>query len=97
MKGKSNYDLEDDDDVAIVNVDFSGFIPINVTIPQGGTVTWMAVNGYNVQVVEDGATPYFSSPDPLTTYSFTFNSVGVWHYHNSHNISQTGTVTVIPK
>jgi plastocyanin len=42
-----------------------------------------------------GASSSFDQCAAGNSYSFTFNKVGTWQYHNHLNASQTGTVVVV--
>lgn len=73
---------------------------------QSGSPMWVASAMHPTHVVYDntdlekhcaagytGPTP-FDQCKPGTTYSFTFNEVGTWGYHNHSNASQFGKIIV---
>jgi plastocyanin len=76
-----------------------------VTAP-GADEMWVASNPHPIHNAYDGTTlsqhcaAGYSGPAPLdqcsagTSFSFTFNQVGTWGYHNHGNHSDTGTVVV---
>ena len=76
------------------------FVPANVTIAAGGSVTWTwASSGHNV--VGDNGTPARSGAlaNAGTTYTATFLTAGVYHYyceaHGAPNgVGMSATVTV---
>ena len=98
-------------------VTFNGhaFSPANVTIAQGGTVTftstggnmWVASdphpihNGYDGTTQEQHCAPGYAGAAPFdqcvpgTSFTFTFNKVGTWGYHDHLSASLGGTVTVV--
>jgi plastocyanin len=98
-----------------VTYDGSTFSPQNVTVAQGGTVTWTSTgggmwvasdpsslqNGYDGTTMEQhcalgypGAAP-FDECASGASYSFTFNKVGTWGYHDHLNEGAEGSVTVV--
>lgn len=83
----------------------SGFSPKEITIKAGDTVNfvnessksfWPASNPHPVHTdyPEFDAKKDISAGD---TYSFKFEKVGTWGYHNHKNPSQIGTVIVTTK
>jgi len=73
----------------------TGFVPKDVTIALGDTVTWTNADTRNRRVVSTQAP--FASPvlAPGQTFSFTFTKVGKFRYEDSSvNPTQRGTVTV---
>jgi plastocyanin len=79
--------------VAIQNFAFS---PSAITIKKGTQVTWTNKDSVTHTVTEtDGQTgPNSSSVNSGSSYSFTFNTAGTYHYHCSIHPDMTGTVTV---
>ncbi len=80
----------------------SGYEPKEVTIHQGDVVTWVNESGEFHWPASDlhpthGVYPEF---DPLTPiapgdeWSFKFDKVGVWKYHDHIRANKTGTITV---
>ena len=67
---------------------------------------WVASAGHPTHTVYDGTSeadhcaPNYAGPIPFdqcasgTSYSFTFDKVGTWKYHNHANSAQFGTVIV---
>jgi plastocyanin len=67
---------------------------------------WVASGNHPTHTVYDGTSeeehcaPGYSGAAPFdqcsnsSSYSFTFDEVGSWNYHNHTNASQTGTVVV---
>lgn len=100
---------------ATVIFDGSGFSPSNVTVAQGGTVTftsqggemWVASdphpihNGYDGTTLQQHCASGYAGPAPFdecapgTSFTFTFNKVGTWGYHDHLDHSAMGTVTVV--
>jgi len=98
-------------------ITFNGsvFSPANVTVAQGGTVTWTSTggdmwvasdpdpiqNGYDGTTLEQHCAPGYTGVAPFdqcsagTSFSFTFNRVGTWSFHDHLDESVGGTVTVI--
>ncbi|HKT60965.1 MAG TPA: plastocyanin/azurin family copper-binding protein [Gemmatimonadales bacterium] len=91
--------------IQVISVDNDGgnrFVPTNLTVVVGTTVTWEWVDNlfaHNV-VPDDASTPaqsggLVSGPH---TYEYTFNAIGTFQYHcQAHgSAGMVGTVTVIP-
>lgn len=86
----------------IVEITSSGFSPKTLTINSGDKVTWInkgstnswpASNNHPTHTIYSG----FDSLGALSTgesYSFTFENVGAWNYHNHLIPSKQGTVIV---
>ena len=87
-----------------VEVTSSGFNPGTLEINQGDKVTWTnkgSVEGWPASAVHPTHTVYpgFDAKRGLKTgesYSFTFDKVGSWGYHDHLNPSTKGTVIVKP-
>jgi len=90
--------------VQVISQDAQGgnrFVPANLTVVLGTTVTWQWVDNifaHNV-VPDDGSTPA-QSGTLITgphTYEYTFNALGTYHYHcQLHGGSgMVGTITVV--
>jgi plastocyanin len=77
-----------------VSIKEAGFIPAQVTIANGDTVTWTNNDTEARQVVADGG--QFTSPaiKPGDTYSFRFTRAGTVNYHDQIKIAQKGTISV---
>ena len=80
----------------------AGYEPKEVTIKQGDVVTWVNESGEFHWPASDlhpthGVYPEF---DPLTPiapdeeWSFRFDQVGTWKYHDHIRANKTGTITV---
>lgn len=93
--------------IQVISQDQNGgnrFAPANLIVTLGTTVTWQWIDNifpHNV-VPDDGSTPAQSGS--LTSaphsYQFTFNALGVYHYHcQAHGAAggsgMSGTVTVV--
>ena len=77
------------------------FNPKTVTIPVGTTVTWTNLDIHPQQVSSSvtqtaGPGSIFLSPVLQTndTYSFTFNTTGVYQYFDTYYTNMIGTITV---
>ena len=86
-----------------VTVDIKNFAfsPQMVTIAKESTVTWVNQDAFEHEVVNDasgstaqGAIFNSGSLGKGASYSFTFNTPGVYPYHCSIHPSMTGTITV---
>ncbi len=79
-----------------------GFSPSSITVKKGTTVTWTNKDTDPVWVASNPHPTHTDLPgfdakkqvQPNETYSFTFEKVGNWGYHNHMNPSQGGTVVV---
>ncbi len=96
--------------VILVTYNDNGFSPANVSIPKGGTVIFRNYSSKKLRVasnphpshdgypVKNGCveSTFDSCSDipPKISWSFTFDSPGVWSYHNHLNPSQSGIITV---
>jgi plastocyanin len=87
---------------ATVEVLNNRFAPIDVTIQEGGTVTWVWPSGsVNHNVTPDGTEPSPSGPpeNGPAQHSYTFNTPGTFAYHcqvhgAEGGVGMSGTVTV---
>jgi plastocyanin len=77
------------------------FVPANLTVVLGTTVTWQWVDqaaAHNV-VPDDNMTPPTSGTltDAPHSYQYTFTALGTFHYHcQAHgSTGMTGTITVV--
>jgi plastocyanin len=79
-----------------VTIQDFAFSPSAITVKKGATVTWTNKDSAAHTVTEtdsqDG--PKSGDLESGKSYSFTFNTVGTFHYHCSIHPSMTGTVTV---
>jgi|GEM_PF-3136105 len=78
-----------------VTIQNFAFMPDNVTVPMGTTVTWTNSDTTAHTVTGDTTGgPQSGSLQPGATYSFTFNQNGVYPYHCSIHPMMTGAVVV---
>ncbi|HEY5600784.1 MAG TPA: cupredoxin domain-containing protein [Patescibacteria group bacterium] len=84
-----------------VSVTDNGFEPSSVTIGAGQTVTFTNNSSNPVFVASDPHPTHTNLPEFQSknvavgeSYSFTFNQLGSWGYHNHLNPSVRGTVVV---
>jgi plastocyanin len=86
-----------------VNYTNSGFSPKTITIKKGDAVTFVNESSGGMSVASDPHpthTDYpefdqFKSPEKgQKSYTFVFDKVGSWGYHNHLNPSMVGTVVV---
>ncbi len=77
-----------------VSIKQAGFIPAQVTVAAGDTVTWTNNDTESRQVVADGG--QFTSPaiKPGDTYSFRFTRAGTVNYHDQVKTAHKGTISV---
>ena len=89
-----------------LTVTFTGgsFTPNSLTIKKGWTVKFVN-KGQSSMWVASGPHPMHTNYPAFDqrasvgsegSYSFTFDKVGTWKYHNHLNSSQTGTIVVEP-
>jgi len=79
----------------IVVKEFS-FVPQNITVPVGTTITWIN-NGSEDHTVSSDTGVFSGSVSPGKTFSFTFTTSGVFNYHCGIHPEMIGTVTVTAK
>ncbi len=77
----------------------SGFSPASVTIKKGQTVNFVNKSSSQMYVASNPHPIHTDYPgfDELSagdSYSFTFDKVGTWGYHNHINPAQKGSVVV---
>ncbi|MDP2684915.1 MAG: hypothetical protein Q8P20_07830 [bacterium] len=77
------------------------FNPSVVTVKVGDTVTWVNKDDIDRQVASDPHPTHTALPDLESNalsvsdvYTFTFDEVGTWFYHDHLNPIQKGTVIV---
>lgn len=89
--------------VAVVDVTSAGFVPATIMVKQGQTVDWLNQDSQPHQPITDpypidNGLPGFMAPSPLNTgdtYSFTFEHVGTFTYHDQlHPFNIKGTIMV---
>ena len=97
-----NSEGETGNQVFIVEITSSGFSPQTLEISQGDTVTWTNQNSassWPASAIHPTHTLYpgFDSKRGLKngeSYSFTFDKVGTWGYHDHLSPSTKGTIVV---
>jgi plastocyanin len=79
-----------------VQIDNFNFKPKELTIPVGGTVTWVNNDDVPHTATAKGDTPLFDSKalDTDDKYSFTFTQTGTYSYYCKVHPHMTGTITV---
>ncbi|MCH7492736.1 hypothetical protein IID19_04090 [Patescibacteria group bacterium] len=85
----------------IVTYTSDGYLPGNIMISPGGTVTWKNDSDITITVDSDPHPVHTSYPEfnlgsvqAGGELRFTFPNVGEYNYHNHLKASQVGTVTV---
>ena len=88
----------------IVVFDGNAFIPANVAVHVGHTVTWQNKSTQDVWPQADSNQTGTSTREfdprvaihPGASWSYTFNRAGNWPYHNNLNTGAGGVVEVTP-
>ena len=88
---------------ASVTAEDSGFTPKEITVKKGGTVTWTNNSSAKVWVASAMHPDHLIYPefDELTgmnigsTWSYTFDKVGTWGYHDHLKAKNFGKVIVV--
>ncbi len=65
-----------------VQIKSTGFVPANVTINQGDSVTWTNADTKDHQVVSNGGVFASAILKPGKSYTHAFPSGGTYHYHD---------------
>lgn len=79
---------------AIAIKDF-GFNPTSITVAKGTTVTWTNNDSVAHTVTkDDSAGPDSGDVAPGSSYSYTFETPGTYHYHCKIHPEMTGTIIV---
>src|SRR5262245_59487865 len=65
-----------------VTIKAAAFSPTSVTIKTGDRITWRNGDTKQHQVVSDGGVFSSATLGAGKTYSYTFNNVGTFHYHD---------------
>jgi len=101
--------MEDGTITATVNTvtyDGTKFTPSTMTVKQGDSITFVndstggmsvASNPHPSHTIYPEFDQYKTSAKGQKTFTFVFDKVGTWGYHNHANPSVGGTVTVIAK
>jgi plastocyanin len=87
---------------AIVAYTDSGYVPAQVTVKKGTTITFRNDSSSGMWVASDvhpthQLLPGFDQKKSATkggTYEYTFTKVGTWKYHNHVKATDTGVVVV---
>ncbi|PWT70699.1 MAG: hypothetical protein C5B59_20055 [Bacteroidetes bacterium] len=79
----------------VIHMKGSVFSNANIQVSSGTTVMWNNDDMKVHTVTADNGS--FNSGDiqPGASFSFTFKSVGTFAYHDMHNSSMTGMITVV--
>lgn len=88
--------------VAYVDIAAEGFVPRTLQVTKGTKVVWVNRDAVPHQVASDpypdrSALPALFSEKPLAaegTYSFTFDKVGEWAYHDYLHPELSATIQV---
>ncbi len=80
-----------------VSITSTGFVPEDVRIQPGDTVTWKNTDNERHQVVSDTGLFQSSLLAPGQTYSRTFEVESSYSYHDGTKTSSTGTVNVLAR
>ena len=100
------YELENRTDIKndqiIVEYTDKGFVPNEISIKQGQTVEWVNKTTNPMWVASDDHPAHLIYPEfdakkrfmENETYSFTFDKVGEWGYHNHARAIDIGKVIV---
>ena len=80
----------------VVVIDNYMFMPDTVTIPVGGSVTWVNHDSDIHSIAADDTPPTFKSAglDTDDKFSFTFTKAGVYLYHCSLHPHMVGKIVV---
>lgn len=79
---------------ADVTVQGFTFIPEDLTVPLGTTVTWTNQDGFDHTTTADDGTWDGPLPGGGGTFEFTFDTAGTFSYFCDIHPSMTGTITV---
>jgi plastocyanin len=88
---------------ALVVMHQVAFVPQNLTVPRGTTVTWLNLDsnigccdpGYHNVVFKSGTSAYSPTLKRLQSWSYQFNTVGEYDYFCSIHPWMVGRVTVV--
>lgn len=82
---------------AIVLISPTGFVPQTIEIRQGQGVVWTNQDKITHNVSSDDPEPLFNSKQdikPGTTFSYIFDKVGIYSYHDNTNSKFFGIIRV---
>lgn len=103
VPGTDTEELVATGELFTVVYDENGFTPNSLTIPVGSTVVFQNSTGRKVSVASDDHPTHLLYPEfdqyktdqrGNDTFSFTFEKVGTWNYHDHLNANMVGTVIV---
>lgn len=79
-----------------VTIKDMAFSPANISVAKGTKVTWTNNDSITHTVTESDSQkgPASQPLSPGSSYSFTFDQAGTFHYHCTIHPEMTGTVTV---
>jgi plastocyanin len=77
-----------------VSIQSGNFSPGTITIPVGGTVTWINNDGIAHTVTSDDAIFDSGNMENGATFPFTFPNKGTFNYHCAYHGGMTGKVIV---
>lgn len=89
-------------ETAEVSITTNGFVPASIVVKSGTTVKFTNTDGQPHRIVSDPHPAHdilaaFDSEEPLNpndSFSFTFEQVGTFGYHDETKPSVTGSITV---
>jgi plastocyanin len=95
---QNNAPVADVPDPAVVTVTADGFTPQTIKISKGQAVTWTNAGAASRRIAADDATQTFNSGDDLQqgeSFTFTFDQIGTFSYHDAANSTSSFKGTVI--
>ncbi len=78
----------------VVTISNFAFNSSNITVPKGTRVTWVNNDSMTHTVTGTPGGPSSGNLGKGGTYSFTFNTVGIFNYHCAIHPGMVGTVTL---
>ncbi len=96
MKSKNSSSSSNPQATNSVTIQNFAFSPSAITVKKGTTVTWTNKDSttHTVTEVDSKSGPNSGNLEPGKSYSFTFNTPGMFSYHCAIHTNMTGTVTV---
>jgi amicyanin len=100
FKGKTSPETSNSAEVAanVVSIDSLAFAPSSLTVKKGTTVTWTNNDAPQHDVVSDSDSPMKGLQSALLSkgqsYSFTFDTPGVYKYHCTPHPFMKASITV---
>ena len=94
--GGIRYRAADAAEASTVQIENYQFLPNTLTIPVGGSVTWVNRDGDVHSIAADDTPPTFKSGglDTDDKFSFAFTKAGTYAYHCSLHPHMTGKIIV---